>query len=153
MSEESALPAVVRDLAMIGLDGVRGWVAASELRGAPGRLAELNADQARARIERGGVVVLDVRGRSEWDEGHLPDAPAAPVRHIPLGDLPERLGELPRDRPLLVHCQSGSRSAIAVSLLAARGFDSVSNVTGGFQALRSAGTPVQREIELAEASS
>lgn len=73
------------------------------------------------------ITILDVRARSEWDAGHIPGA-----IHIPLGDLAQRTNELPRNRPLVVHCQGGTRSAIAASLLQARGFTLVENLTGGY---------------------
>ncbi|HSJ13208.1 MAG TPA: rhodanese-like domain-containing protein, partial [Longimicrobiales bacterium] len=149
------LAEAVRDLAMIGLDRVRGWVAAEDL-GEAGALAALEAPidavEAYTRAERGEVALLDVRGQAEWAAGHVPDDVSAPVRHVPLGDLPDRLEELPRDRPLLVYCKSGSRSAIAVSLLAAHGFAGARNVEDGFDAWQSAGCPVQRETGLAAAT-
>jgi rhodanese-related sulfurtransferase len=62
---------------------------------------------------------LDVRDPREWrDEGHVPGAPL-----IPVGELPGRLDELPRDAPVTVFCKSGSRSSIAASVLDAAGFE------------------------------
>jgi hydroxyacylglutathione hydrolase len=84
------------------------------------------------------LMILDVRGRSEWDAGHVPGA-----THIPLAELPARLGELPRDRTIAVHCQGGGRSAIAAGLLKASGFASVANITGGFGAWSAAGLPLR----------
>ena len=52
--------------------------------------------------------------------------------NIPLGELESRLAELPRDRPLVVHCQSGARAAIAASLLRARGVEQVSVFADGY---------------------
>lgn len=140
------LEQVLRSLAMIGLDSVRGvfdpgalsaWQASGHPLQRTGQLSV--ADLAAAGP---GLLVLDVRGRSEWEAGHIPGA-----THIPLGELQERLGELPPDRPIAVHCQGGGRSAIAASLLLARGLDSASNVTGGFGAWSLAGLPVQRGDE------
>ncbi|MGG1679550.1 rhodanese-like domain-containing protein [Neobacillus sp. NRS-1170] len=71
--------------------------------------------------------VLDVRRYSEWMTGHIPQA-----HHIMLGHLKDRMNEIPREKSLLVNCKSGARSAIAVSLLKANGFDQVLNLTGGF---------------------
>jgi hydroxyacylglutathione hydrolase len=97
--------------------------------------------------ERAGVL-LDVRGRSEWEALHALAPAGAELRHVPLGDLPERASELPRDRPLLVYCKSGSRSAIAASLLAARGFHDVRNLRDGLDAWLAAGLPAVRpEVE------
>lgn len=82
-------------------------------------------------------AVIDVRGRAEWDEGHL-----AQARHIYLGDLAERVKDIPRDAAIAVYCHGGTRSAIAASLLEAHGFTDVVNVTGGFRAWEDAGLPV-----------
>jgi hydroxyacylglutathione hydrolase len=79
-----------------------------------------------------------VRERSEWDAGHIPGA-----EHVPLGHLVERLGELARDRPLVVHCQSGGRSSVAASLLRAYGFRNVINLADGFSGWRRNGLPVE----------
>jgi hydroxyacylglutathione hydrolase len=145
--------AAVRQLALIGMDRVAGWVDSGDLELPPARVAEVDAAEACARLADADVTILDVRGRSEWDAGHAPVDAGAAVRHIPLGDLPDRLHELPRDRPLLVHCQAGSRSAMAVSLLEAHGFTNATNVRDGFDGWRAAGCPVQRETALAGASS
>lgn len=85
------------------------------------------------------AVVIDVREQNEWDAGHAPGA-----IHIPLGELPARLGELPeadeRD-PLRIICRSGGRSARAVAWLEQQGFD-VANVEGGMKQWAVAGKPV-----------
>jgi hydroxyacylglutathione hydrolase len=73
--------------------------------------------------------VLDVRTPGEWDSGHIKGA-----RHIPLPKLTGGLKRLPKDAPLAVICGSGYRSAIATSLLLARGFPRVQNVVGGMGA-------------------
>ena len=88
-----------------------------------------------ARAQSEGAVVLDVREDDEWAAGHAPDA-----THIPLGELPTRVGELDRDLPVLAMCRSGNRSRTAAAQLAAAGFD-VANVVGGMKAWHSAGLP------------
>ena len=74
------------------------------------------------------LLAADVRGQAEWEAGHLPGVP-----NIPLGYLTRRLAEVPRDRPVVVHCQAGSRSAIAASVLRSRGIAGVINLTKGYQ--------------------
>lgn len=71
--------------------------------------------------------VLDVRTQAEYLEGHIPGATL-----VPAGRLPLHLGELPRDRPIVVHCQSGARSPGAASLLRAHGFENVTELAGGY---------------------
>ncbi|NYJ73104.1 rhodanese-like domain-containing protein [Allobranchiibius huperziae] len=83
------------------------------------------------------AVVLDVREQDEWDAGHAPGAV-----HIPLGDLPTHLDDLPPDDTTLpVICRSGGRSSQAVAWLSQQGFD-VANVDGGMRAWASAGKPL-----------
>ncbi len=138
-----ALDEAVRDLAMVGLERVGGYFSGEVLAAwaeAEGPL--MSVPQILPAALAGGTdgrVVLDVRNEDEWSAGHIPGA-----RHLPLGFLPDRLGEIPRDADLVVHCQSGSRSAIAASLLLAQGFRRVANLTPGFSGWQSAGMPVQR---------
>lgn len=80
------------------------------------------------------AVLLDVREPDEWAAGHAPNAV-----HIPLGDVPARLDELPEpDATLPVICRSGGRSSRAVQWLLAQGFEVV-NVDGGMRAWAGAG--------------
>ena len=71
--------------------------------------------------------VLDVRTQAEYLEGHIPEATL-----IPAGKLSRHLAELPRNRPIVVHCQSGARSPGAASLLRAHGFENVTELAGGY---------------------
>lgn len=143
----------VRDLTMIGLDHIAGyfpveiideWVADG---GRVGTVPQITAAELADRTGRGEITVVDVRGHSEWQAGHIPVA-----NNIPVGYLTESLAEVPRDRPVAVHCQSGARSAIAASILQANGFTNVVNLTGGIAAWELAGNPVDRTeaaVELA----
>ena len=141
-----AAAAAARDLAMIGLDRVAGVFGTDALAAwtdggrALATVSQATPAEAAAMLERGEAAVIDVRGRSEWEAGHLPGVP-----NIPVGHLAERLDELPTDRPVIVHCQGGGRSAIAASLLQARGVAHVVNMTGGYGAWRQAGLPVTRD--------
>jgi len=73
-----------------------------------------------------GLQVIDVREPEEFASGHIPGA-----KLIPLGQLPERLGEVDRTRDAVIVCRSGGRSSKACELLASRGFDRVHNLMGG----------------------
>jgi rhodanese-related sulfurtransferase len=90
-------------------------------------------------LPKDGVTLLDVREDDEWAAGHAPGA-----RHIPLGDLPERVSELaefPDDTPVYVVCRSGGRSARATAWLNASGWDAV-NVAGGMKEWHTSGRRV-----------
>jgi hydroxyacylglutathione hydrolase len=144
----------VRDLAMIGLDAVAGWFDAGavgewavygERRGArlqtvaQTSVRELAEHVAGGAVARGQLAVVDVRGRAEWEAGHLPGVP-----NVPLGELAARVDELPHDRPIVVHCQGGGRSAIAASVLQSFGFGDVTNLVGGYGEWVTSGQPVER---------
>jgi len=137
------LEQVLRNLVLVGLDRVVGYLGMEALalwssEGRPlGRVDQMPVSDLAAK--RKGLVVIDVRGRTEWDEGHVPGATL-----IPLAELPDRIGEVPADQPIAVHCQGGGRSAIAVSLLRARGRQAVSNVQGGFGAWVEAGFQIEK---------
>lgn len=144
----AATAEAVRDLAMIGLDQVAGWfgadaIAAWAQAGRPvQQIPQITADELRARMESGDVEVIDVRGRAEWDAGHLPSVP-----NIPLAYLADRVAEVPRGRPVVLQCQGGARSAIAASVLQAHGIGDVINLTGGYQAWHAAGLPVEKPAD------
>lgn len=83
-----------------------------------------------------GAYVLDVREASELAQARLDDA-----THIPLGELADRVDEVPRDRPVYVLCHVGGRSARATRFLADQGVDA-RNIEGGIVAWHGAGLPV-----------
>jgi NADPH-dependent 2,4-dienoyl-CoA reductase/sulfur reductase-like enzyme/rhodanese-related sulfurtransferase len=82
-------------------------------------------------VGKGKELILDVREAKEREAGAIPGS-----RHIPLGELRRRLGELPRDRELLVHCQSGQRSYNACRLLTQNGFR-CRNLSGSYKTWKS----------------
>jgi len=136
------LDRVIQSLLMIGLDRVRGYFGTEALdlwrrEGRSfGRMPQMSVADLAAK--RHGLVVIDVRGRTEWDTGHIPGA-----MHIPLAQLQDRIKEVPTDQPVAVHCQGGGRSAIAASVLEAAGRLEVSNVTGGFGEWLLSGLPTE----------
>lgn len=135
----------VRLLTLIGFDHVAGRGGASlreAWRANGGRLetiARITPEELHDGTQR---LVMDVRGTTDWRAGHLPFA-----QHYFLGELEARARDLPRDTPIAVTCEGGTRSAIAASLLQARGFTNVANVAGGMRACKAAGMPVLSEAD------
>jgi rhodanese-related sulfurtransferase len=84
-------------------------------------------------------VVVDVRTAREWQDKHI-----AGSVNVPLHQLLARVGELPRDGRLFVHCAGGYRSSIAISLLQLRGFDRLVELVGGLAAWEAARLPHER---------
>ena len=136
---ERRVAEAVRELALIGLDRVAGWFGTGALAGrSTAAIEHVDAATAADRLQRGAATVLDVRSDAEYEAGHVPGA-----RHIPLGELRRQLETLAPDRPIVVHCQGGARSAIGASLLDAAGFPHVSNLAGGFNEWTEEGLPVE----------
>ena len=88
------------------------------------------------------ALLLDVREDNEWAVGRLPNA-----RHIRLGELSKRMPELEKykDKPIVVYCRSGNRSARACALLKKSGFGNANNLAGGIMAWEQANLPVIRK--------
>lgn len=90
-------------------------------------MKEITVTQLAERLDAGDkICVVDVREADELEVSRLDVA-----IHIPLGDLPERLGELTKSDEIMLLCRSGKRSAAAAELLEENGFSDVSNVVGG----------------------
>ncbi len=133
-------------LGRIGFDTVAGfiehgassWRARKDLLRSSVRLSATGLAGELAR--RDAPILLDVRTQSEWDDGHVQGA-----LHVPLPQLESRLGELPRGKPIAVHCKGGYRSVIAVSLLERHGLGPLSDLEGGFEAWVGAKQPTVRQ--------
>jgi rhodanese-related sulfurtransferase len=101
---------------------------------------EITAAQAYGRYQR-GAFFLDVREQEDWDAGHIPESVV-----IPLGELPARLDELPRDREIVVVCGLGVRSREGARILVEAGFSPVACLRDGLRAWEAAGYPVEQAV-------
>ncbi|HLU65883.1 MAG TPA: MBL fold metallo-hydrolase [Kofleriaceae bacterium] len=103
-----------------------------------GGVLEIDADWVHE--HRGALHVVDVREPAEYDGelGHIAGAAL-----VPLGELRTRLDEIPRDRPVVMVCRSGARSAQATAILEAAGFERVANLRGGMIRWRGLGLPAE----------
>jgi glyoxylase-like metal-dependent hydrolase (beta-lactamase superfamily II) len=132
-------------LARVGYDNVVGYLEGGmeswTRDGLPVRRhPQIGVDELRRLMDSGGMQVLDVRGPGEWEEGHIAGARQRCLTEMAAGNLPE----LDPDRDVALICGSGYRSSAAASLLEQRGHRGVlRNVTGGMQAWRAAGLPVE----------
>lgn len=132
---DEAVKSLLDDLRKIGLTSVAGVFRSDVLREWKSRREDLeDVSQLDPRgldkvAGKDGLQVVDVRSPEEWSGGHLPGA-----IHIPLAQLPDRLGELDATSPVVVHCRGGGRSSIATSFLKSHGVADVSNLAGGFDA-------------------
>ncbi|MCW5765272.1 MAG: hypothetical protein KIT68_04785, partial [Phycisphaeraceae bacterium] len=139
--EPSRLDEAVRDLIRVGLDRFGGAIDPAKLAdysAAGGTLqttAEVTVEQARGLIDSRRPFLLDVRRAAEFAEGHIDGALNMAHTRMRTG-----LDRVPRDRPILVNCRSGMRSARACSLLQKHGYEAI-NLAGGFLAWEKAAVP------------
>jgi rhodanese-related sulfurtransferase len=82
-----------------------------------GETREVSRDEARKLIDE-GAQLIDVRADHEWDAGRI-----AGATHIALPEIPQRTGEIDKDRPVVVYCRGGNRSSMATAALEEAGFD------------------------------
>lgn len=98
----------------------------------------MTPQQAKAAVDAGDAVIIDVREPDELAQAAIPGA-----THIPMGDLLDRLAEVPRDRTVIFSCHSGGRSeSVCRYLEANEGFDRLVNLEGGIVAWHQAGLPI-----------
>lgn len=107
--------------AVMLLNQIRNTAAAGKLP------AEISVDEAVAKRNQ-GAFILDVREPQEWEEYHIPGSTL-----IPLGDLPNRLSEVPKDKEIVVVCRSGNRSREGSEILKNNGFTNVTSMAGGLK--------------------
>ena len=133
-------------LARVGIERILGYVEGgvgawqrSGRRAA--QSAQVSAGELRNMLASGDEIqVVDVRRPAEWEAGHIAEGHLKPLNQFatllaPNGDSGKKLfADLDHSRPVAVHCKGGYRSAIATSLLERAGFETVANVTGGFDA-------------------
>lgn len=94
-----------------------------------GSFQQVNIDRVRELVEEGSTII-DVRERGEYGRGHIKNA-----INIPLSELRSRVSEIPKDRPVYLHCRTGQRSYNAVLALQNLGYDNLYNITGSFLGL------------------
>ncbi|HET7589242.1 MAG TPA: rhodanese-like domain-containing protein [Solirubrobacterales bacterium] len=80
---------------------------------------EVSREEARKLIDE-GAQLIDVRADHEWEAGHI-----AGAKHLPLPELPQRTGEIDKDRPVVVYCRGGNRSSMATAALGDAGYEAV----------------------------
>ncbi|HUY95400.1 MAG TPA: rhodanese-like domain-containing protein, partial [Terracidiphilus sp.] len=138
-------------LGRIGFDHVRGYLRGGmeALAGRPDlvrpteRISVLIAAEELAKTSH---LLLDVRAPREWKEKHIAES-----LNIPLNHLQERIGEIPRERRIFVHCAAGYRSSIAAGILHQHGVADLVEIAGGVAAWEAAALPLLSEAVEAKA--
>ncbi|MFB0562371.1 MAG: rhodanese-like domain-containing protein [Candidatus Lokiarchaeia archaeon] len=139
------LDEIVRYCIRLGYDNLLGVLAggfSTWYKGAQkiGHVNTWTAHDLKQQHDDESFFILDVRDKNKWEqEGHIEGA-----HQIWVGELKERLGEVPKDKHIIVYCDSGYKTSIAVSILKMKGYDKVTNMLGGFMAWKNAGYPVEK---------
>jgi rhodanese-related sulfurtransferase len=101
-------------------------------------IPEVSREQAQKLVEDGAQLV-DVRADHEWEMGRIEGA-----AHLPLAELAERVGEIDKDRPVVLYCRGGNRSTMATEALVAEGYDA-KKLSEGIVGWAEAGLPLAPE--------
>ena len=119
--DEDLVEEAVLDLIRIGLDNTKGFIIPQDLKSIDHELVHTNTidfRQVDEMLPTRGYTLLDVRKETEFNEGHAQEA--INIAHTRLLD---RIGEVPLEKPVIVHCKSGARASAACSLLELHGFE------------------------------
>lgn len=141
LAYDDQLEETMRLLRAIGVDDVPAYLTETVLDNATETITEITPQAA----HDAGYTIIDVRGLSEYNDGHIPNA-----MHMPMGAVPNRLDEIPRDETIIIQCGSGLRSQVVASLLQAHGFTNIMNMTSGIGGWRKAGLPVEASDSVVE---
>lgn len=99
---------------------------------------EISPPDAAAKLKNGEAVIIDVRDKEEWDEGHIPGATHLSRGIIEL-DIEEKVPDT--NATIICHCGGGGRSALAAESLQKMGYKNVRSLAGGFKAWKATGLP------------
>lgn len=120
---------LTRKLMRIGLDNIYGYIQdISELGIELETAAVISLEQFKTAVEQEDVQIIDVRGAAEYEAGHIEGA-----ENVFVGTLENNLDKISKNKQVIIHCQSGERSAVAYSILAKNGFENVKNFAGGMK--------------------
>src|SRR6266571_7095442 len=104
-------------------------------------ITEISPQDAAAKLKNGDAVVVDVRDKDEWDEGHIPGATHMSRGTIEL-DIEEKVPD--PNAMIICHCGGGGRSALAAKSLQKMGYKNVRSMAGGFKAWKAVGSPATK---------
>jgi len=104
-------------------------------------ITEISPQDAAAKLNSGEAVIIDVRDKDEWDEGHIPRATHMSRGTIEL-DIEEKVPEA--NTMVICHCGGGGRSALAAESLQKMGYKNVRSMAGGLKAWKAAGLPTTK---------
>ncbi len=127
LAAPSQMDDLTRKLMRIGLDNIHGFVDAAKINElANGTLSTSKMVSISDVKANTTAQVIDLRGAAEYNSGHI-----AGATNVFVGTLLQNLAKVPKDKPVIIHCQGGDRAAIGYSLLVKEGYTNVSNYSPG----------------------
>lgn len=145
IAEDDQMEDLTRKLMRIGLDNIKGYISNVDSIGIPLETTKnISIDEFKNYLNKENTQVIDVRGVSEYKEGHIEG-----VENIFVGTLPDNLDKVDRNKEVVIHCQSGARAAIAQSILERNGVENVKVYPGGMEEWSRQGEPgVSTDFEI-----
>lgn len=138
IADESQMEDLTRKLMRIGLDNIYGYISDVNDIGIELQKADfISLDEFKSYIGKENVQIVDVRGLTEYEAGHITGAD-----NVFVGTLQDNLDKISKDKQVIIHCQAGDRSSIAYSVLAKHGFNNIKNYVGGMKEWQEHGNPV-----------
>ena len=127
IAEPGQMDDLTRKLMRIGLDNIFGYVDSSKIKSVyAGELEKSKMVTIESVKQNKDAEIIDIRGVAEFNSGHIQGA-----KNIFIGTILQNLDKIPKDKPVIIHCQGGDRAAIGYSLLMKHGFTNISNYSGG----------------------
>ena len=141
IASDEQMEDLTRKLMRIGLDNIQGYIADIDAIGIPLEKTEIiSIEEFKTFLGKEDAEVIDVRGASEYKEGHIKG-----VKNIFVGTIQHHIDEIDTDKQVIIHCQSGARAAIAESMLAKHGVKDVKVYSGGTEEWLAKENPVVSE--------
>lgn len=138
VADKGQVEDLTRKLMRIGLDNVYGYIQEVSALGMPLDVADvISLSEFKSYVGQEDVQIIDVRGLTEYEAGHV-----AGAAHLFVGTIEKHLDKISRNKPVVIHCQAGDRSAVAHSVLAKHGYRNVKNFSGGMKEWLAAGEKV-----------
>lgn len=136
VSDESRLEEVITRLSRVGFDNTIGYLKGSfDAWKNAGKeidsIRSIPASEFAAEWKTNALPVFDMRKEGEWSSGHLTEA-----HHVCLSNINAQLAEFPKEKNFYVHCAGGYRSVIAASILKSRGYHNLTDIAGGYAAIK-----------------
>ncbi len=144
VADDNQIEDLTRKLMRIGLDNILGYI--SDVKSVAVDLQKadvIGIEEFKTYLNREDIQVIDLRSETEYKSGHIEGVP-----HVFIGTLPENLDKISKDKPVVIHCQSGDRATIGYSLLKRFGFKNVKNYSESVNEWVKLGNPLVSEAEL-----